>query len=55
MKLKIEEEKNKDECIKREFEKKDKKLKVEVEKDEGEDECEFLKNEIKNLIIQKRA
>jgi hypothetical protein len=39
MKLKLEEEKEKSECIKREFAKKDAKLKVDVEKDEGEDEC----------------
>jgi len=55
MKLKLEEEKEKSECIKREFAKKDAKLKVDVEKDEGEDECEFLREEIKNLIVQKRA
>lgn len=51
MKLKMEEEKNKDECVKREFEKNEAKLKVEVEKEEGNDECDFLKKEIKNLII----
>jgi len=51
MKLKLEEEKEKDECIRREFLKKDAKLKVDVERDEGEDECAFLRDEIKNLII----
>jgi hypothetical protein len=43
MRLKLEEEKEKNECIKREFAKKEAKLKVDVEKDEGEDECGIYK------------